>query len=86
MQQRVTRAACVSVTMKPNARNPATDIRRTLFKSPKYARLIKKLKPIQDSDCCDAPQTTQPILEKQLMSVRFLNSKDSITTFSSQLS
>ncbi|GIX84597.1 hypothetical protein CDAR_234981 [Caerostris darwini] len=41
--------------------NPATDIHRTLFKSPKYARLIK-VEATQDSDCCDAPQTTQPIL------------------------
>ncbi|GIX84601.1 hypothetical protein CDAR_234991 [Caerostris darwini] len=41
--------------------NPATDIHRTLFKSPKYARLIK-VASTQDRDCCDAPETTQPIL------------------------
>ncbi|GIY29676.1 hypothetical protein CDAR_494531 [Caerostris darwini] len=65
--------------------NPATDIHRTLFKSPKYARLIK-VEATQDSDCCDAPRNYSTHSEKQLLSVRFLNSKDSITTFSSQLS
>ncbi|GIY29678.1 hypothetical protein CDAR_494541 [Caerostris darwini] len=41
--------------------NLATDIHWTLFKSPKYARLIK-VSDTQESDCCDAPETTQPIL------------------------
>ncbi|GIY21428.1 hypothetical protein CEXT_180121 [Caerostris extrusa] len=41
--------------------NPATDIHRAMFKSPNYARLIK-VASTQESDCCDAPETTQPIL------------------------